>query len=49
MDLYEIHQVGCSTHTEWRIPAEDLESLNAEIVGLIQVVAEYHQERPGKG
>ena len=34
---YEIHRVGGIDHTEWWIPAEDL---NANIVGLIEVVEE---------
>ena len=37
MDRYEIHRVGGIDHTEWWIPAEDL---NANIVGLIEVVEE---------
>lgn len=40
-DRYETHQVGGAQHTEWWIPAEDLESLNDNIVGLIEVVAEF--------
>jgi hypothetical protein len=38
MDRYSTHQVGASQHTEWWIPAEDLEELNDNIVGLIEVV-----------
>ena len=38
---YEIHQVGAPHHTEWWIPAEDLEELNRNIVGTIKVVGEY--------
>lgn len=34
MDKYEIHQVGGADHTEWWIPAEDLDELNENIVGL---------------
>lgn len=41
MDRYEIHRVGGSSHNEWWIPAADLEELNANIVGLIEVVGEY--------
>jgi len=41
MDGYETHQVGASTHTEWWIPARDLEELNANIVGLIEIIGEY--------
>ncbi len=41
MDRYEIQKVGGKNHTEWWIPAEDLEELNANIVGLIEVIGEY--------
>jgi hypothetical protein len=37
-ERYEIHCVGASHHLEWWIPAEDLEDLNANIVGLIEMV-----------
>ena len=38
---YDIHTVGSSLHTEWWIPAEDLDELNDCIVGLIKVVATF--------
>jgi len=38
MSRYTIHQVGSSRHTEWWIPAEDLEDLNDNIVGRIEVI-----------
>jgi hypothetical protein len=38
---YEIHQVGTSKHREYWIPAEELDEFNANIVGLIEVVAQY--------
>lgn len=41
MDRYEIQQVGARYHTEWWIPAEDLDELNANIVGKIELVGEY--------
>jgi len=41
MDRYQIYKVGGENHTEWWIPAEDLEELNDNIVGLIEVVGEY--------
>ncbi|MBR8836412.1 MAG: hypothetical protein DSM106950_20920 [Stigonema ocellatum SAG 48.90 = DSM 106950] len=41
MDKYEVHQVGASYHTEWWIPAEDIEQLNKNIVGQIEVIGEY--------
>ena len=41
LDRYEVHQVGSRTIVEYWIPAEDLDDLNANIVGTIGVVAEY--------
>jgi hypothetical protein len=41
MDGYQIHKVGGEIHTEWWIPAEDLEELNDNIVGSIEIVGEY--------
>ncbi|MBC7878975.1 MAG: hypothetical protein H7Y59_17525 [Anaerolineales bacterium] len=41
MDRYEIYKVGSQLHTEWWVPAEDLEELNDNIVGLIEVIGEY--------
>ena len=38
---YEIHQVGSSRHKEWWIPAEDLEELNDNIVGPIEVIRSF--------
>ena len=43
MDRYETHGVGGSGHVEWWVPAEDLEELNANIVGLIEVIGKYRQ------
>ena len=45
MNQYEIHQVGASHHTEWWIPAEDLEELNKNIVGKIEVIGEHRDSR----
>lgn len=42
-DRYQIQRAGASHHTEWWIPAEDLEELNNHIVGLIEVIEEYVQ------
>lgn len=44
MDRYPVKKVGGKTHTEWWIPAGDLELLNDNIVGLIEIIGEYHQE-----
>lgn len=41
MQRYAVQQVGASHHTEWWVPAEELEQLNDHIVGLIEVIAEF--------
>ena len=41
MDKYPIKNVGGKSCTEWWIPAEELEDLNDNIVGLIEVVSEH--------
>jgi len=41
MDRYPVHQVGGAEHTEWWIPAEELEALNDHIRGLIEVIHEF--------
>jgi len=41
MNAYAVHTVGGSNHMEWWVPAEDLEELNAQIVGRIEVIASY--------
>jgi hypothetical protein len=41
MDRYEVHQSGGQTILEYWVPAEDLDDLNKNIVGKIEVVAEY--------
>lgn len=42
MDRFPLQKVGGDEHTEWWIPAEQLEELNDNIVGLIEVIGEYH-------
>jgi hypothetical protein len=42
LDHYEVHQVGGQTILEYWIPAEDLDALNASLVGKIEVTAEFH-------
>ncbi len=44
MNRYEIQKVGGAYHTEWWIPAVELEDLNDNIVGLIEVIGEYRKE-----
>jgi hypothetical protein len=41
LERYEVHQVGGRTILEYWIPAEDLVEFNANIVGTIEVVAEF--------
>ena len=41
MKKYEVQKVGARIHTEWWIPAEELEELNKNIIGKIEVVAEF--------
>ena len=38
---YQIHIVGSSEHQEYWIPAEDLQKLNENIVGAIEVISEF--------
>lgn len=42
LDQFQVQQVGGRQHLEYWIPAEQLEELNRNIVGLIEIVAEYH-------
>ena len=41
MDQYPIQQVGGAEATEWWIPAAELNELNRNIVGKIEVIGEY--------
>ncbi|WP_141372033.1 hypothetical protein [Cellulomonas cellasea] len=41
LDAYDVQQVGGETILEYWIPAEDLDALNASIVGRIEVVGEH--------
>jgi len=41
---YPIQKVGSSVHEELWIPAEDLAEMNRNIVGRIEVIAEYKPE-----
>ena len=44
LDNYERKIVGGSEHEEYWIPAEDLSKFNANIVGQIEVIAEFRGE-----
>ncbi|MFQ3227056.1 MAG: hypothetical protein ACI8RW_000437 [Porticoccaceae bacterium] len=41
VDNYKIEQVGAAHHTEWWVPAGELEQLNKNIIGKIEVIGEY--------
>ena len=38
-----LQKVGGAHHTEWWVPAEELEQLNDHIVGAIEVIAEFRR------
>jgi hypothetical protein len=42
LDAYEVQQVGGTVHVEYWIPADDLGCFNQNLVGLIEVIAEFH-------
>lgn len=44
MQRYEIRKVGGAHHTEWWVPADELETLNDNIVGTIEVIGEYRRQ-----
>jgi hypothetical protein len=41
LDRYEVHRVGGQAILEYWIPAKDLDAFKPNIVGAIEVVAEY--------
>lgn len=41
MARYEVQTVGGRHHTEWWVPAEHVEELNDNIVGLIEVIQSF--------
>ncbi len=41
MDRFPVQTVGGERHTEWWIPAEDLEELNDNLIGCIEVIGEF--------
>ncbi len=41
LDRYPVQTVGSSIHQEYWIPADELPEFNQNIVGLIQVIAEF--------
>jgi hypothetical protein len=47
LNRYQIQTVGGSIHQEYWIPAVDLAEFNQNIVGPIEVIAEYRYEKEG--
>ncbi len=41
MARYDIQTVGAQHHTEWWVPAEELDALNDHIVGTIEVIERF--------
>jgi len=41
---YDVHTAGSSTHQEYWIPAEDLDELNRNIRGEIEIVREFRRK-----
>ena len=44
LSVYDVHTLGSAIHTEYWIPAEVLPQFNENIIGDIEVIAEYHDE-----
>ena len=44
LDNYETHFVGGEIYQEYWIPAEDLDEFNENIIGQIEVIAEFRSE-----
>ena len=45
MSRFQVQQVGAARHTEWWISAEELEALNDNIVGVIEVILEFRRDQ----
>ncbi len=43
MNKYKIEKVGGNNHTEWWIPAEDVEEMNNNIVGKIEILHKFEK------
>ena len=48
LSRYDTHTVGSSTHCEYWIPADDLERLNRNLGGVIEVIRSFRQEFRGE-
>jgi O-acetyl-ADP-ribose deacetylase (regulator of RNase III) len=49
MRRFPVQTVGAAYHAEWWIPAENLEELNANLVGLIEVIASFGRTSQAQG
>ena len=45
---YDVQTVGSSVHREYWIPAEELDEFNRNIVGPIEVIAEFRPTEPSR-
>jgi hypothetical protein len=43
LQRYPVQRVGGSLHTEFWVPAEELEEFNRHIIGKIEIVAEFRR------
>jgi hypothetical protein len=48
-DRYPVQKVGSSVHQELWVPAEELAEMNRNIVGTIEVIAEFRKNRTCAG
>jgi hypothetical protein len=46
LSRFPMQTVGGAMHTEYWVPAEELEEFNANIVGIIEVIEEFHRQGP---
>jgi hypothetical protein len=44
LSKFDVRTVGGAIHKEYWIPAEELNNFNSNIVGLIEVIAEFHAQ-----
>ncbi|UXH77989.1 hypothetical protein [Roseateles amylovorans] len=49
MQRYTVHQVGAAHHTEWWVPAGELETLNDNIVSTIEVIRRFPENKNENG
>lgn len=47
LERYDVQLVGRRYHQEYWVPAEELDAFNQQIVGSIEVIAEYHGDVEG--